>query len=192
MSVINLNDNGAFRLLVEMVKSSNAKTAEATNNAVAQIAADGRKKESLYEASKLAFRANTTKWYNGAEVNRGSRWDSKLGGYRAKTNALRLINFSWQNTANANKSLAKKFAKASVSSQTMNLWAYPTKAYSKSSPTFSADGGYKNRMWKAGASRPARLSFNTFESNVQSVIPTALGKVDAYWQKQLNKVAKQA
>lgn len=190
MSVIKLNDNDAFRHLIELVKTADIKTAEATNNAVAQVAADGRRKETLYESSKLQFRANTTKWYKGERVNRGSKWDSSLGGYRAKTNSLRLINFSWQNTANANKSVARKFAKASVSSQTMNLWANPTKAYSKNSPSFSAEGGYQNRMWKAGTSRPARLSFNTFESNVRSVVPEALSKVDSYWQQKLSKIAK--
>lgn len=191
MSVINLYDNNTFRLLAEMVKASKEETAKATNNAVAQVAADGRKKETLYEASKLQFRNSTTKWYNGKEFYGGSKWDAKLGGYRSKTRpALRLINFSWQNVANANKNLARQFAKATVSSQTMNLWANPTKAYSKASPLLSADRAYYQFRWKKGESRPARLSFSTFESNVQSVIPSALGKVNSYWQTQLNKKIK--
>nr|DAI52559.1 MAG TPA: hypothetical protein [Caudoviricetes sp.] len=185
---IRLYDYDAFQQLLAELKKADQLTAKALNNAVAEVAAKGRRKESEYEETLLRPRSETTKWRNGQKIHGGSLWTNH-GYYVAKNRpALRLINFSWENKANINKSFSRKYAKVAVSSQQMNLWAQMTKPYSKQSPPFSSGSGMGFGVWKKGESRPAKLSFSRFRSNVESAMPLAMQIVNSRWQAEINQI----
>lgn len=192
---IRLYDYDAFQQLLAELKKADQLTAKALNNAVAEVAAKGRRAETEYERSILTPRTNTSKWstyHNKVITGGGTLYYSDKGYSRAQRKpSLRLINFSWERAAVINKSFARKYAKVSVSSQQMNLWGQATKPYSKKSPPFTSDASgedAKYGSWGKGAVRPAKLSFSRFRSNVESAMPLAMQIVNSRWQAEINQI----
>lgn len=185
---IKLYEYDSFKQLLSELKRADVLTAKALNNAVAEVAAKGRRKETEYENTVLVPREETSKWRKGKTINGGTLF-TPHGYNRAKGNPeLRLINFSWENKANARQSFARKFAKVAVSSQQMNLWGQRTKPYSTQSPPFSSGAGMGTGIWKKGQSRPARLSMTRFRSNIEAGMSTAMQVVNTRWQAEINKM----
>lgn len=188
-NIISLNTNDTFNKIVDLLKRTDASLADVLNNAVAEVAAQGRKAETAYEGSRLQLGGQNYKWSSktGHYMTHGSAWDAGLGGYVAESKGLRLINFSWETVAKRNKSFSRKMASAKVSSQLMNLWSKDTKRYTSSSPFFRTTNYSKWGRIKQGDYRRKRLSMSQFYSAVAGAMPDALSKVESRWQTELNR-----
>lgn len=135
------------------------------------LAAKGRKYSSQEEADKLNLGKRTNdKWYNskGTWIRKtgGTVWNNKTQTYVSKRNGLKMANFNFESSAFSKKRIRiRHYSEISLTSQLQNLWAKPTKPYTKKSPPYYI-GGTVKKNWKAGKSRPAKLSFETFKSEV--------------------------
>lgn len=156
----------------------------AMDHVVANVAAAGRRNADADNAVKLG--GETEKYTSKGLHKGGSVWDSKLGGYRAKSNNMRLINFSFEQSGR--KTPGRKFSKVYVTSQIQNLWARPTKPYSTDSPFFRRKGE-RFGVWKKGRSRNAKVSWSKFAAGIASGLPEGISRTQAWLDEEIKKGA---
>ena len=155
------------------------------DHVVASVVAAGRRKVDADNAVNLG--GNTEKYTSEGLHKGGSVWDSKLGGYRARANGMRLINFSFEQSRR--KTPGRKFSKVYVTSQVQNLWARPTKAYASDSPFFRRADAKRFGVWKKGKSRQSKVSWSRFVAGIASGLPEGISRAQAWLDEEIKKGA---
>lgn len=199
-NLINLQDDGDFRAFIRKIQETKNLTGEALDMIVAEVAAKGRRAESKAEDAvlnlgnesyKMTFDWKGKRW-NPATYS-GSVWNQKLGGY-VPANAghlSKLIHFTHELKANVKRGGNGRFSKVGVSSQVFNLFSHDTKPYKANSPWFmnTANNG-KWRSIRAGKTRKAKFSANSFRQNVEGAMPTALRAGEKKYQEMLDDLER--
>lgn len=152
-------------------------TGRMADKVLAETGAEGRKGIGESHESGLRFGRKIKKWKNTKTLGTGyvtdvfSRMDQKHGWYKSRNTNLndgRLIGFSFDSAA---RRKVIPVSKGHAYSLIANLWAQPSKAYRTNSPYFYS-AGYKRGRWKAGESRPKKVSFDA--SLIQARMATIL------------------
>lgn len=150
---------------------------EMADNALANTASEGRLKEQA-----IAHSLELGKWHettrNGKRMGlrtlegtflRQSRQGWVSTRYITSTGPFRMASFGWE--------LARpNTRKVGYTSQLANLWANPTKPYSKSSPPFKGPRG--EGRWGKNAVRPSMYEWDTVYSKMKESVSDAIVKTE--------------
>lgn len=123
--------------------------------------------------------------HSGSSLRLNSAWDPDVGWVsihrRAGNGAsgYRMASFSWEN-------VRKRYSvEAAYTNQLANLWANPTKPYTRISP-YVGQWGTKRKRWKIGQSRPSKYDWSMTYSILQSSIPNAIKKTESKFKDLLD------
>lgn len=177
---IQIDDNGGFVSLVKKYKQLTDNIGQVSDDAVAKVAAKGRRRITDYE--EQTFRMGNKNYKGSKDFYSQSRYDPKLGGYvsaggkQAQTH--KMMAFSFETVASRRYRMVAKYSHVKLSSKLANLWENDTKSYTAHSPFFWREGGKVGWVNK-GEVRKAKPFFLTEGvQGVQQVIPQALAEAD--------------
>lgn len=155
------------------------------SNVVANVAAEGRRSEQL-GAGRLLKMGRWQRTVKNGVVKEGvmSRWDPKVGwvstSFTTSTGPFRMASFAWERAKKPNSK------RADYTNQLANLWAYPTKPYSKRSPFVGQ--GPRFKQWQEGERRDARYAWSKTESILRQAVPTAVIRTEHKFSEELKKI----
>lgn len=158
---LDISGESDFKSFIQKYKALGADIGKVADDAVAKVASEGRKEATSEERRIFKFDS--------------ASYSLPLGGYTAR-NGVRLMSFSFENSANRRKG-AGKYAHVVFTSRMANLFENDTKPYSKASPLFKHNGSW-TRI-RAGEKRYGKRFFYTkVFSAVQRSVPAGLAKAD--------------
>lgn len=158
----------------------------------ASAAALARKEEESY-ANQLEMGKPQTKSYQGRVMGTAihTKWSSTTGWVSNKmtkgskgnpSHPWQMAHFGWARGTRARKGSVI----AEYGSILANLWAKPTKPYTKTSPLVGqAD---RLRRWAVNQTRPARYNWSVTSSIINSMAEAAVAKTEKQFAKQIREM----
>lgn len=186
---INDHDKSFDKTLEDMRDKWPLTWARMASNVVANVAAQGRKKEQQ-TAHELVMGEVQTKSKNAKSVTkRFSKWDSNVGWVSTSRPAgngksgYRMASFSWERTKK------QRQTSAFYTSQLANLWSHRTNKYSEDSPYVGRPNEFRYlKRWKAGDSRPQKYNWTSVRNILAGEVDSSIRRTEQKFSRELKEL----